>query len=356
VNLTYILGAGASANVLPTVTKIPDRLEFFRNGILEFQFNDILSHEEKFKNLIKISPHDLCAKLLKSVETLSTEIRRHATIDTLAKRLLITEKNDQLKELKAAFSCFLLFEQALNGYDRRYDTFLASIMDYTDGNSVINNDIKIISWNYDTQIELAAKLYYNNIIDEQIWEKLNSIPLPGKTISVPDDKFSILRLNGIIGGYFYNKIFYRSCCNYIDSDYSRGEWGINYSSVNTKTALEEIILHYGFLHIGCDSFLNFAWEKNEIREKILSAAKKIIMNTDMLVVIGYSFPFYNRKIDKEIIKNMPLLKKIYIQTPSPANDDVVTRFKALIGEDEALTKKIISVTSVDEFYIPHEFD
>ena len=51
-------------------------------------------------------------------------------------------------------------------------------------------------------------------------------------------------------------------------------------------------------------------------------AKDDTIQTEILIIIGYSFPDYNAKVDKEIIKNMIKsnnLKNIYIQDPNPEN-------------------------------------
>lgn len=72
-----------------------------------------------------------------------------------------------------------------------------------------------------------------------------------------------------------------------------------------------------------DVLLSFAWEdetndtKKIFLEKRMPIAKAIAEKTDILVVIGYSFPFFNRKIDDEIFKAMKQrLFKIYLRDPN----------------------------------------
>ena len=50
------------------------------------------------------------------------------------------------------------------------------------------------------------------------------------------------------------------------------------------------------------NLLTFAWESQNHQRfsNSLELSKEIIKGSEILVVIGYSFPFFNREIDKEI--------------------------------------------------------
>jgi hypothetical protein len=72
------------------------------------------------------------------------------------------------------------------------------------------------------------------------------------------------------------------------------------------------------------SCLNFAWEndnnyidKYRGHSKNLEEAEHIASETEILVVIGYSFPIFNREIDNILFKKMQKLKKVYIQDREP---------------------------------------
>lgn len=65
-------------------------------------------------------------------------------------------------------------------------------------------------------------------------------------------------------------------------------------------------------------------------------------------VIGYSFPFINRDIDRVIIGNMSHLKTIYIQDPNAEAIDQSLR--DVLSEDN--TSKIEYRKNCDQFYLP----
>lgn len=69
---------------------------------------------------------------------------------------------------------------------------------------------------------------------------------------------------------------------------------------------------------------NFAWEndsryfhKYSGHAKNIETAEMIAAETEILVVIGYSFPVFNREIDVLIFNRMRNLKKVYIQDKNP---------------------------------------
>ena len=80
---------------------------------------------------------------------------------------------------------------------------------------------------------------------------------------------------------------------------------------------------YGNIYKGVSKgtqLLNFAWEEQSDRtlrivsfKKILNVASEIASQTNILIIIGYSFPFFNSKIDKEILHKMKDVQYIIIQ-------------------------------------------
>lgn len=66
---------------------------------------------------------------------------------------------------------------------------------------------------------------------------------------------------------------------------------------------------------GARNHVSFSWDvqdqNNKIRSKVLTA----LQQTRTLVVIGYSFPFFNRAVDKQTLAAMSNLKHIVLQEP-----------------------------------------
>lgn len=58
--------------------------------------------------------------------------------------------------------------------------------------------------------------------------------------------------------------------------------------------------------------IKFAWEETKETKSVRNLARQIIRCSEIVVVIGYSFPIFNREIDIEIFKEFKG-KKIYIQ-------------------------------------------
>lgn len=66
--------------------------------------------------------------------------------------------------------------------------------------------------------------------------------------------------------------------------------------------------------ISFDNTIKYAWENQNSADLI--DACNVMENTATLVIIGYSFPDFNKSIDQQLFMRMPNLKKIIIQDPS----------------------------------------
>lgn len=94
--------------------------------------------------------------LSRAVRWLAEEVSRHASVDTFAKKLFLRGDADNLRKLKAVLSTYLAIEQARNNVDKRYDSFLASVLKLgSDKNVLLPEHLRILTWNYDTQFEKA---------------------------------------------------------------------------------------------------------------------------------------------------------------------------------------------------------
>ena len=67
-------------------------------------------------------------ELLRDLEWLHTSTGKHASVDTLAKKLYLTKKPKELFKLKLALSAFFVLEELKGKTDYRYDAFYASIL------------------------------------------------------------------------------------------------------------------------------------------------------------------------------------------------------------------------------------
>ena len=266
------------------------------------------------------------------------ESKNHASIDTFAKKLFIKGEKANLKRLKIAMSIFFIFEQALHKPDSRYDSFYSAILDSSIHN--LPKNINILSWNYDYQFELAFTAYSNQLDIDQ-----NNSMLRVKSKhwdSYDSEGFGIYKLNGTTGMY--------------DSTRYNSHYYINnlHNSVNkefVKTITRNFVVATYLNNI--ISTLSFAWEEEYTRfnrKGIIDMAMDSSSDSIALVIIGYSFPFFNREIDRKIIGNMTKLKRVYVQAPDA--DILIERFKAI--RDDLSEIEILPKYDLGQFVLPNE--
>ena len=98
-----------------------------------------------------------------------------------------------------------------------------------------------------------------------------------------------------------------------------------------------------------NTHLSFAWENSTNNENIKDTLTKTTEDTEIVVVIGYSFPFFNRVTDRYVFGGMPKLKKVYIQDKNPSA--VKLAIEAVLPDREV---NIIPIDNCDQFYLPKE--
>jgi len=115
------------------------------------------------------------------------------------------------------------------------------------------------------------------------------------------------------------------------------------------------------------SYFNFAWERDENfsdkhagHANNLRQAIHIAQNTQVLVVIGYSFPVFNRAVDRQLFAEMPHLSKVYIMdlNAERIRSTMVNAFELFQQSTEAGRGDIVFQleTGKDQFIIPYEID
>ena len=327
-NITYLLGAGASALRLPTVAKLPEAIMEVRKLIIE------RGNLETAEQVI----------FTEKLDWLHSECLDHASVDTFARKLYLTKQFEKLNNLKALLDFFFVIYQSSKNIDPRYEAFLAAIL-----SSGVNSEIilpkkfNIISWNYDIQFELAANNFYNFEDVNQLERKLNIFPNTINNYNYDIDGFNVVKLNGTSGGLISKSQFKRK--EFLDifryDESERLKQAIN--NYNSTLQSEEY-----------NSSILFAWEKNKVTNNSRDVAINIFRDTQILVVIGYSFPTFNRDIDKQLLNSMgSQLTKIVIQSPQETVNDVELRLKSLVNFP--INSIIKKNTDKNEFFIPFEF-
>jgi hypothetical protein len=76
--------------------------------------------------------------------------------------------------------------------------------------------------------------------------------------------------------------------------------------------------------------------------------------TEVLVSVGYSFPFFNRDIDRRIIHNMGKLKKVYLQALPEHREELLDHFGSVVERAGVHSPEIEFKGGTGSFYLPKE--
>lgn len=394
-NVTYLFGAGASANSLPVVSNLRERI----SSLIEL-LNELKSNLNVFYGINKmLSLSDLGDEAIYTIENFQIELQwllqeseNHLTVDTLAKKYFHTNAGSLIR-LKKALIAFFTFEQITDltttfeyyeafssthevypeddnrdefkdfkkrdFIDKRYDSFIAAHLKNEPEKLSFKENFKIVTWNYDMQIELVFKTYSEENIF-YIQDKLQVVPRrktenlsPNKDDGYDKSNIAVIKLNG------------SAFCDYLAIENSH--WFV-YDKVEGKEIPEKIKI---FLEYYKEIFMldgrsdkvvrlfNFDWEKEN--KKLLyggynytqGCAVLAFQSADVLVIIGYSFPFFNKETDDNLMNfftGKTHGKKIYIQdlNAEEIKEILLSRYTYLNEED------IIPIKYVSSFFIPHE--
>jgi hypothetical protein len=373
-NITYMIGAGASANSLPVLNKIRERFDFFKQDLVAFRQNNN-DYEKDVTDL------------LLDLNWVISQTSNHQTIDTFARKLFVKEsRHSELIRFKRVLSCYFVYEQTKTqrnaGHpneisegkvlykqlpDMRYDSLISTLTSNEVDNWKLKDNIKILSWNYDVQFELAYLRFWELEKLCNVSKKLQIIPSnsvlnwPNKTINL--NEFAYIHLNGVIG---YDNPLEDNAANLIELFHDR--------VFIHDDVISEVLNFNRKMIIDIEKekrspglmFFNYAWEyfanKEEFRGKLsretIENALEVAKKTDVLVVIGYSFPSFNREIDKLIIDNMSNLRKVYIQDLHPDKiQDILEngfeRIKEFVASYPSI-KFFYKQENLNQFVIPME--
>jgi hypothetical protein len=339
-NITYLLGAGASANAIQPVNGMKESLAQTvqqLNNYIRPHVNDVAFQQfpSRLQENIGALQH-----IRDDFEWMLYEARYHETFDTLAKEFYLKSEIISLIRLKKALIFYFTIKQlcvlranSLHNepssidqiFDKRYDSLFAAIAKKDGSGIQLPANIKILTWNYDLQPELALKRYMPekiHLLKErfQIHPHYNSFDRPSGGLVDPNS-FGMVKLNG--------NAFWDNPDN-TGEKHKETLFDKHYGTNQPLNVLADLAAHHQALSVNNEAlmsqaagYFNFAWEndKNFAQKHVgyinnIEEAEKIAAYTHVLVVIGYSFPNFNREIDKRLFEKMRNLKKIYIQDPN----------------------------------------
>lgn len=333
-SVTYLLGAGASAQALPTVEKLPERL----NAIAALIESDWKMSDKEIFQVNGDFSYSVIESLAGDLRWLAETSSEHASVDTFAKKLYLIKDLPGLKRLKVALTIFFILEEAHKPPDIRYDSFLASLLQ---NDLTLPNNLRILSWNYDSQLERAYSKFNQSKEIEPSRRNLNHISR-NSNIALERDKFAIIKLNGHCSVTIKNKEFI---------------FNREFLRINNKSELASVYASYSNISdpsVMIDSSISFAWESiPAVNDPFIHNIWESTSHTETLVIIGYSFPFFNREVDRAIFGNMPRLNKVYFQ--SKESIALIQKFTSTII-DTRIREDLLIPIEVDnkQFFLPPE--
>jgi len=342
-DVAYLLGAGASALTLPVVSKIGERIAIQKEWLVE---NRTTLPQGEIPNLAGLH-HITAFETYKGIALaeLSAIVDSHDSVDTYAKKLYFQGERTELRKLKATLTLFFAVEQYRNGLDRRYESFLASVMNRSAQESwpSITDRISLLTWNYDQQIAIALARFckVDRLFELQRHYGIRSLSTLGETAK---RKFRVLHLNGI-AGYNHQRDDY-SCLSTLTSSKMTAALWTEWLRLFSLTYMADKFSG------GPKMLLEYAWESlDEYSDIPWDDVLGPLSGIKTLVVVGYSFPFFNREVDRKVIRSMPL-QKVYIQTHKDSVNDALETFKSI--RPDMVGDSVRGSGSTHQFLLPPE--
>jgi len=249
-------------------------------------------------------------------------------INYLAKKFFTQKRLDDLEKLKRGLSAYFVIEQfrekeskfpdkdsihKATNIDRRYINFLASLTLETEriykgyGAVGLPKDLNIITWNYDMQMELAFARYLKTDQQDTNFEEIASKNVTSspsiEAFETEEEKLhNLVHLNGVAGLYNNKDSKHQlQFIDFIDVENS------NEAKTMNQILEDQISLLYlkdanHELQSKFDNGITYSWEKLKYGKIAIGRARTIMESTEILVIIGYSFPFFNREADRYILE------------------------------------------------------
>ena len=328
VNLVYYIGAGASRKAVPMVSDTPQCMRH------------IADHLSSGEYKLDSPDSDVLKELCSEMKDLADRAASCPSIDVLARRLYLQGDWVSLRRLKATLSAYFLLQQSRSASDPRYGDFFAYMADKDDsGTLAMPTDVRVVSWNYDMQFE---KSFGELIADSRYEERRGS----GKMLQVVptgvechehyDGIFSIYKLNGTAGTRDNREILIKS--------YDLVVYGQT-GKLDSSDLCLTLRFYQNVTRGNDEAYLQFAWEDDDRRASVVGLIRQFAP-VEAVVVIGYSFPLFNRDLDRRVF-DVLRPKEVFLQV---AGDEAVMDRLVGLGVESQIIKV---VRDRDQFHIPH---
>lgn len=358
--ITYLLGAGASYNACPILEKQAEMMVSVASAeITRLRFNADNPVNIDFNNKTHLNNHPNSEyKILWYMGYFGIKAKEYNTIDTYAKKLYLNkEEEEEYKLLKMTVSIFfdlwenfyhkkfkLNNDEFYNKNDNRYKSLFSVLLDNENNTIKLNSNFKFITWNYDLQLEETFRLFVGDIAKKDLdYIDLNNFKFKKDNKSINNDVF---HLNGHRG--YFKEIL----------ENNEKEVILNYSN--------NIDLYWDYLqnifpstfsnNVKFDYYINYAWEHDLNNDSFFKKIVDVLNETEILIIIGYSFPAFNRKIDQFLLSklNTNKLKKIVYQDPNATEQMISNLFEKPLNLKNKI-EIINNKKSMNQFHMPNDY-
>lgn len=332
--ITYILGAGASYYSMPLVEDFPNRFNYFLDFIRPSISSDVW--------------------FMKDCEKFASQLESHVSFDTIFKKLFHQNSSNRIRRYKAILLIYFIFEHLYftsNNQDKRisnkkyvndprYEALIAGLLKPVNGKCEFFSKVNFLSWNYDLNLLYSMK----NFMFEN-----DDIPgiLKQYEVSINQIVFNDAQLINLNGKIQHPLLKHIDIVN--ESDLK------NLLVDLIKRYKDDTILDYADLIV-------FSWESignsniQAFPNHILKA-QEAVSKSSVIIVIGYSFPLYNRPIDTFILNRTSAAgKKIVIQDPYAEDykDILLNDFEILDANVYGEGTYFVTKQNCKSFYIPNK--
>jgi hypothetical protein len=309
----YLLGAGASCHCVPTIQNFANQLQQDFN--LDAGLGTILQ-----------------TNFLEEFNQFYPALTKHRSLDTFARLLFLQGKTSEYQTFKSFLDGYVS-ARSLFYDDLRYNALLADLGVKPKDQIEFSSKISLFTWNYDFLLE--KELLFAN--DNPNW----------------NDIFSrVTHFNGVASGLFRIGENGIRLLKDLKSEYNE-----RFKKLDSYTLLVNKIIKDVK---ESSSHIRFAWENSdEELDKIRTELTKKIKHATNIVIVGYTFPFYNRLVDETFLHEMGQKNKIVLQDRDFGSAEALISQLELLNEHRGLKdiKKIVKpYENANSFYVPFDLD
>jgi hypothetical protein len=383
--ITYLFGAGASigdtANWCKKFLRADRKFPKLPELILGIPITkDLDTFRVIFHHIIENESFDLANDsrhhevTVKQIGELLLDLEKafvsQLSPDTYGRSLKISKRKDEYNSFKNALAHFINLMESITYSDKRYSHLLSNFINIESG--CVSENISFLTYNFDASAEKSFMPFWppksKGLYDlEDIRDKHYILNTTNVDPEVNYENKSVwIKLHGAASDFISEKspkyVLEIDDYSFKDSDRIKVPDPNNHGHGREKqrivAALDSISKIRKELTESEESCIRFAWDIPD-DDKLLNLALKKLEMTQILVVVGYTFPVFNQKNDFKLLQALSegRFEKLIIQLPGTEGEEVKNRVGEMfrnIGKQNNI-EKVEVYTDCTAFHIPVEY-